>query len=213
VTLGLAISGYPLNKPNKSAIYASIRSATWKAGKRMGSDQAKSQAQPAGAEGLYARANSDSQQVEEDPRAPPCAPCAHSPAREIGQGGGLAIGKARSDDPAEKFSRRPMPLVFPALAFLPKTFDPFFVDARNFPTVEERLMPKAAGEKMPPPIVGPSRAPVPTRGIKSFDAPAPGPHHVPVDHGPVRGSNDVASAAVRKASDHSGAIDPRQQHN
>jgi hypothetical protein len=54
----------------------------------MGSDQAKSQVQPASAEGLYARAYSDSQQVEEDPRAPPCAPCAHSPAREIGGGGG-----------------------------------------------------------------------------------------------------------------------------
>jgi hypothetical protein len=49
-----------------------------------------SAAPDASAEGLYARAYSDSQQVEEDPRAPPCARCAHAPAREIGGWHGLA---------------------------------------------------------------------------------------------------------------------------
>jgi hypothetical protein len=60
------------------------------------------------------------------PRAPLCAPCA--PTRPHARSaGGLAIGKARSDDPAGKVSRRPTPLVFAAHALLRKIFDPIFL--------------------------------------------------------------------------------------
>jgi hypothetical protein len=40
--------------------------------------------------------------------------------------GGLAIGKARSDDPAGKVSRRPTPLVFAPRDYLSAHFDPLF---------------------------------------------------------------------------------------
>ena len=56
-----------------------------------------------------------------------------------------------------------------------------------------------------------SPRPQSARAIKTFGGRADGPHRNPVDHPPIRGSNELAADAVRKASDHNGKIDPRQQ--
>jgi hypothetical protein len=139
---------------------------------------------------------------------------AHTRPHARSEGGGPRIQNPRQRTGPGKFSRRPTSLVFPALALLPKTFDPlFFVEARNFPTLRGDPKPKPANSPMPPIVRLAPRPQPPSRPIKSFDPPAPGPHHNPVDHPPIRGSNKIAADAVRKASDHNGKIDPRQQRN
>jgi hypothetical protein len=62
-------------------------------------------------------------------------------------------------------------------------------------------------------VRGPARPAPPSRPIKSFDRPAEGPHRHPPQHPPIRGSNKIAADAVRKASDHSGAIDVRKRYD
>lgn len=71
-------------------------------------------------------------------------------------------------------------------------------------------MPKASGSSMTT-IRAPARPQPTARPIKSFDRPAEGPHHNPVDHPPIRGSNELAADAVRKASDHGGKIEVRKR--
>jgi hypothetical protein len=51
-----------------------------------------------------------------------------------------------------------------------------------------------------------------SRPIKSFDPPAPGPHHNPPHATPPTPSNEVAAHAVRIAKN-PGSIDPRQMSN
>jgi hypothetical protein len=71
-------------------------------------------------------------------------------------------------------------------------------------------MPKAAGADMPKPVQLPSRPAPPSRSINHQPAVPYGPHHNPVQHPPIRGSNKIAANAVRVASNHDSAIDPRQ---
>jgi hypothetical protein len=52
--------------------------------------------------------------------------------------------------------------------------------------------------------------PQPSREIKRFEPPAPGPHHRPPAATPPTPSNELAREAVRIASS-PGGIDPRQQ--
>jgi hypothetical protein len=54
--------------------------------------------------------------------------------------------------------------------------------------------------------------PQPSRPIKSFPQPAPGPHHNPPRATPPTPSNEVAAHAVRVASN-PGSIDPRQRRS
>jgi hypothetical protein len=60
-------------------------------------------------------------------------------------------------------------------------------------------MPKSAGQTMKP-VRGPEPPAPPSRSIKHQPTIPLGPHHNPVQHAPIRGSNAVAAHAVRVAT-------------
>jgi hypothetical protein len=60
-------------------------------------------------------------------------------------------------------------------------------------------------------IRGPDRSPPPSRLIKTFSAPALGPHHVPAKATPPTPSNEVAAKAVRTAKNPPGINDTQQR--
>lgn len=72
-------------------------------------------------------------------------------------------------------------------------------------------MPKKSGEDHAAVRLAPSRPAAAGRSINHQTPPIDGPHRNPVNHAPIRGSNDVAAQAVRSAST-PGSIDPRQMH-
>jgi hypothetical protein len=72
-------------------------------------------------------------------------------------------------------------------------------------------MPKSGGSDNKTVRLAPRPLP-PSRQIKSFDAPAPGPHHNPPHATPPRPSNEVAADAVRIAKN-PGSIDVRKRYD